>query len=70
MRYEYDFIRLKLQGFWTHRPREDYHQIIHERAKEGWRLVQIFAPATSGYGIATYFDLIFERPMREETGAT
>ncbi len=69
MTYEYQFIRLKLKGFWTYRPREDYRQIIREQAGEGWRLVQIFAPAAAGYGIATYFELIFERPLREEAGA-
>ncbi|MFO6495629.1 MULTISPECIES: DUF4177 domain-containing protein [Bacillus] len=43
------------------KPKEDYREVIREYAREGWRFVQIFAPATSGYGIASYFELIFER---------
>ncbi len=42
---------------------EDYHEIIEGHAKEGWRLVQIFAPPIKGYGIADYFELIFEKEM-------
>lgn len=44
------------------KPKEDYQSIIHTHAEQGWRFVQIFAPATQGYGAAAYFELIFERP--------
>lgn len=37
----------------------DYQNIVHDHAEEGWRLLQIFAPATSGTGVS-YFELIFE----------
>jgi hypothetical protein len=48
-------------------PRRDYHQIIDQRAREGWRLVQIFAPSsvTSG-GASGYYELIFERQVAQE----
>ena len=63
--YEYKFVRVDLKGFWisTKKPKEDHHKIIEEHAKEGWRFVQIFAPAVSvaGGGIPEYFELIFER---------
>jgi len=61
--YEYKFVKIELkQGFSTTKPKEDYHEIIRNLSKEGWRLVQVFAPATSGLGSATYFELILERP--------
>ena len=44
-------------------PEEDYHQIIHQHAKEGWRLVQVFAMATVGYGGVENIELIFEREV-------
>jgi len=58
---EYKFVRLEL-GSWSGKPKGDYREIINEHAREGWRLVQIFAPATAGPGRATYFEIIFEKP--------
>jgi hypothetical protein len=50
----------------TRKPKEDYHRIIHEKAKEGWKLVQIFSPSISGGGggVPNYFELIFEKEIR------
>jgi hypothetical protein len=64
MAYEYRFVRLELsRGFsFTARPQQDHRAIIDEHARQGWRLVQIFAPPTGRYGRAAYFELIFERP--------
>jgi Domain of unknown function (DUF4177) len=42
-------------------PKEDYHEVILEHEKEGWELVQIFAPGTAAYGSAAYFEIIFKR---------
>lgn len=65
--YEYTFVKVDLGGFWlsTKKPKADHHKLIEEYAKEGWRLVQIFAPAVSvtGGGIPEYFELIFERKV-------
>lgn len=61
--YEYKFVKIELSG-WNGKPREDYQDIIHKHASNGWRFVQIFAPATRGYGYAAYFELIFERPLK------
>ncbi|MBC8236143.1 DUF4177 domain-containing protein [bacterium] len=64
MEYEYKFMKIEMKsGFWTDTPKQEYHEIINEQASDGWRFVQIFAPATSGYGSAAYFELIFERPV-------
>jgi len=61
--YEYKFVMVELKtGFSGYKPKEDYHKIIEQLSKEGWRLVQIFAPATAGFGAARYFELIFEKP--------
>ena len=59
--YEYKIVRIDLST-WSSKPKDDYHQVIHSHAKDGWRFVQIFAPATKGYGSAAYFEIIFERP--------
>ncbi|ARK32496.1 DUF4177 domain-containing protein [Halalkalibacter krulwichiae] len=59
--YEYKFVKIDLTT-WASKPKEDYHEVIAEHAREGWRFIQIFAPATSGYGSASYFEIIFERP--------
>lgn len=59
--YEYKFIRLEIKGFLKRRVEPDYHQVVREYAKEGWRLVQILAPPIGSYGIAPFFELIFER---------
>lgn len=60
--YQYEFVKIGMKsGFARVKPKEDYHEIITNYAKKGWRLVQIFAPGTSGYGTASYFELIFEK---------
>jgi len=60
--YKYEFVRIELKsGFWKVKPKEDYQEVIKTYAKNGWRFKQIFAPATSGYGSSTYFELIFEK---------
>lgn len=62
--YEYDFVRLNL-GWLSGEPRKDYRQIVHERAREGWKLLQIFTPGVGGFGQVEYFELIFERRVRD-----
>lgn len=62
-RYEYKFVRLG-EG-WTgvrREGREHYQESIEEHARQGWRLVQIFAPGTGASGAAKYYELILERP--------
>lgn len=63
-RYEYKFIRLG-EKWWggtaSAEAQEDYQQVIHQHAQEGWRLVQVFTPALTSAGTAKYFEIIFER---------
>ena len=60
--YEYEFVRLG-KGRWSVRKsaEEQYRQVIDDYAREGWRLVQIFAPGTGVYGAPKYYEVIFER---------
>ncbi len=67
-RYQYEFVRLEQSKNWfTHAPmpsqeaRDEYQDVVHKYAGQGWRLVQIFAPGISIEGMAAYFELIFQR---------
>ncbi|MDR4887714.1 DUF4177 domain-containing protein [Fredinandcohnia sp. QZ13] len=59
--YEYKFIKIELKGIIELKPEQDYHEIVHEHARDGWRLVQVLTPPTGPSGAATYFELIFEK---------
>lgn len=61
--FEYKFVRLG-EGFLGVRKgaKSTYQEVIDQHAREGWRLVQIFAPGIGAYGAAKYYEIIFERP--------
>ncbi|MCK6484078.1 MAG: DUF4177 domain-containing protein [Phycisphaerae bacterium] len=40
-----------------------YAEQVAKHAKQGWRLVQIFTPPMGPHGLATYYELILERPV-------
>jgi len=65
--YEYEFVRLRLRKHWlfgvTHEMPSQYQEQIHQHAREGWRLVQIFSPPLGFYGTAVFFELVFEREV-------
>jgi hypothetical protein len=64
-RYEYRFEHLGEGWLAVRREgKQSYQDLVHERAREGWRLVQVFAPGIGGYGAAKYYELIFERRVR------
>ncbi|MDU9693599.1 DUF4177 domain-containing protein [Priestia aryabhattai] len=62
---EYKFEEIKVKGMQGLKgtPEKDYKEIIKEQAKEGWELVQIFAPPTGFYGSAPYIEIIFSRDV-------
>jgi hypothetical protein len=64
--FEYKFVRLG-EGFLGARgaAEQQYQDVVHEHAAEGWRLVQIFAPGTGVSGAAKYYEMIFERPVSQ-----
>jgi hypothetical protein len=71
--YEYKFVRLEQDKSWftgltlpSDSACESYQDVVHEHARQGWRLVQIFAPGLSVYGAAAYFELIFERSLSKQ----
>lgn len=62
--YKYEFVKIELKsGLFKTKPRENYQDIINSYAHKGWKFKQIFAPATSGYGSSSYFELIFEKEI-------
>lgn len=64
--YEYGFERVKiLKGFILTRFTDAYKPVIERRAREGLRLVQVFAPSVGAYGVSPFAELIFERPYVE-----
>ncbi|MEK5240374.1 DUF4177 domain-containing protein [Paenibacillus sp. FSL L8-0470] len=63
--YQYKFVKVDLKGILQSKPEEDYHELIHEHAREGWKLFQIFAPNTYGFGTAAFLELIFERSITD-----
>ena len=73
--FEYKFVRLgEYSGsafFGVHdKARNAYEEVVHDHARDGWRLVQIFAPGVAAFGAARYYELIFERERAEEAIAT
>lgn len=60
--YEYKFIRLG-EGFLMVRKaaKTGYQEAIQQHAREGWRLVQIFAPGIGASGAAKFYEIILER---------
>ena len=62
--FKYEFVKIAMKsGFMKSRPASDHRKIIESYAKNGWRFKQIFTPAMSGYGSASYFELIFEKEI-------
>jgi Domain of unknown function (DUF4177) len=71
--WEYKFVRL---GEWasawfgvSDKARGASEQVVHEQARDGWRLVQLFAPGVAAFGAAKYYELIFERERAEDATA-
>lgn len=63
-KYEYKFVRLG-EGWLGVRSeaKHRYQEVVEEHSRLGWRLAQIFAPGVGAYGVAKYFELIFEREV-------
>ena len=63
-KYEYKFVRLGEGWLSARRAAEiEYQEQIRQHARDGWRLVQVFAPGTGAYGAAKYYELILERAV-------
>lgn len=53
--FEYDFVTQP-----TTWGMSEYHEVVHERSRQGWRLVQVLVEQPAA--IASEYVLIFERP--------
>lgn len=63
-RYEYKFVRLGEGWFGVKgKTKNEYQAEIERHARDGWRLVQAFAPGIGAYGAAKYYELILEREL-------
>ncbi|HEY7606971.1 MAG TPA: DUF4177 domain-containing protein [Actinomycetes bacterium] len=72
--FDYKFVRLGESAgsafFGVHdKARNTYEDVVREHARDGWRLVQIFAPGVAAFGAAKYYELVFERERAEEATA-
>jgi len=64
--FEYKFVRIGKGWFWPSSESErEYRDTIRKHAREGWRLVQVFAPSNGIYGLSRYYEIILERPISE-----
>lgn len=63
-RYEYQFVRMGegMLGV-KKQARQGYQEVVAEAARDGWRLVQIFAPGIAAHGTAKYYEIILEREV-------
>ena len=63
-RYEYKFVRLG-EGWLGAKKKAiaEYQDAIEENARNGWRLVQVFAPSFGIYGVSKYIEVILEREI-------
>ena len=69
--YEYKFVRIgenRVSSLFgpAESARRDYQDVVREHARDGWRLVQIFAPGVAAFGAARYYELIFEREAEDD----
>lgn len=66
--FEYEFVRIgesRLSALFgpAEKARKTYETVVDEYTRDGWRLVQIFAPGVAAFGAAKYYELIFEREV-------
>lgn len=59
--FDYKIVKIMIKGTFTRVPAEEYHQIIIDHGRLGYRLAHIFAPPLYTQGMADYIELIFER---------
>ncbi|MBT2759138.1 DUF4177 domain-containing protein [Mesobacillus foraminis] len=63
--YEYKFVKISVGAF-SGSPKDDYQGIIHEHARQGWKLHQIFTPPLGAGGQAVSMELIFEKEVAND----
>jgi Domain of unknown function (DUF4177) len=58
--YEYKFVKIDFSKL-SSKPKINYRDVIREQSEEGWRFVQLLTPDLSIDGVASYYELVFER---------
>lgn len=63
-RYEYKFERIENRWYSFDQAESKYRRVIEENVNDGWRLIQIFAPASPGIANGVkYYEMIFEKEL-------
>ena len=63
--FEYDFVKVSPTkcGWFALERKFEYQELVRDRSYDGWRLVTVLTPPTGSYGMATHYELIFERAV-------
>ena len=61
--FDYKFERIDAGLFGMQKAEKDYRNVILSHGREGWRLVQVFAPVGQGMAGPKYYEMIFEREL-------
>lgn len=57
--YDYEFVKCPVEYRWGKPSADAYRAEVLDRARRGWRLVQIFIPNPAS--VPTEYELIFEK---------
>ena len=60
IKFKYDFVRVDAKLL-SRQPAQDYHEIIEQKTRDGWRFVQIATFGGGTYGMIGHYELIFEK---------
>lgn len=66
MKQQYEYLFVRVGEGWlaaSSAAEREYQRIIRDHARDGWRLVQIFAPSMGAYGASKYYEVVLERPV-------
>ena len=58
---KYEYVNLKVSGYWTSLRTEEHRQVIDAYAKKGYRYVGFLPTHMDTYGKLRSVDLIFEK---------
>lgn len=67
--FDYQFIPIKTKGFFSFGLNQDYHRIIKEQSKMGWRFCQIDPTKWDTHGRWQEIEIVLERPANWEEEA-
>lgn len=62
--FEYQFVSIPVKVL-SGKLKMDYQSIVHEYARNGWRLHSIVTPPFANGGMALTMELVFEKERKE-----